>query len=270
MEKEVRKSFYTLFSVDIFLIVIGLLILFFKADTIRGISYAIGALLALAGSIGIVRFALKKDDSFFSKYGIVYGIAFLIIAFLLLLKDTVIVKMLPFALGMVMIISSTLRFDDILKFKKSKKEIWKVLLFLMILEFLFGGILTFRLLNDQFSVYQEIAVISVFFGILDIISSWICKIEFKGFDLNLDVDVIKKTVNEIKTDDFKVEVVEDKPIVKEQKVVKKKEVKPKKEKEEKEVKKDTKKTSETKSKPKTAVKKTVKKSVKKEEKPISE
>jgi len=177
MEKEVKKSsFYWLLFVDILFVAVGLLILFFQAETVKVISYLLGASIGLIGVFGIIRFFMRKDERFFTKYGIVYGIAFLMIAFLLLWKDRVILQVLPFALGMIIIICSTLRLDDVLDFRRNHQDIWGVLFFLVLLELFFGGILTFRLFQSVFFVHQEIAVCCVFFGILDIVSNWICKL----------------------------------------------------------------------------------------------
>ena len=236
MKKEVSRVFYSSLISSIVFIVIGFLLLVFPDTTLKAISYIIGGLIAVAGILGIVRFFGYPDDSKYNKYGLAYGLVFLIISCFFFFKQEGTMKIMPFLLGIFIIIRSASKIEYAIKLKNLKNDNWKVTLIISIVVMLFGLFLVFNPFGGAKTIVRVVGAILIFYGILDIVNSYLIR-------CNLSDEPKDETVTISATD----VVVEEKVKVKEDKKEKEEKKEDKKDKEEK---KETKKTTTKKTKAK--------------------
>lgn len=201
MKKELNKVFYTSLLTSIIFIVIGVLLLFFPLSTIKVISYILGAIIGIAGVMGLVKFFMHKDESKYNKYGLAYGIVFIVVACFFFFKTEDIAKIMPFALGIFIIINSAIKIEYTLKLKRSNNSNWKVTLVMAIISIIFGLLLIFNPFKGALVITQVIGIIIIFYAILDIIDSYLIKCNLNEIkDAFLETPVVIYTKEEVVSD----------------------------------------------------------------------
>lgn len=175
MKKEINRVFFSSLFTSIILIIVGVLLLFFPHETIKTISYVFGSMIALLGGSGLIKFFIDNKESKYNKYGLAYGIVLLLISFFFFFKTDNIAKIMPFALGLYIIISSAIKIEYTIRLKRANNNNWKVTLIMLIFSIIFGFLLIFNPFKSALVITQVIGGIIIFYAILDIIDSYIIK-----------------------------------------------------------------------------------------------
>ena len=95
-------------------------------------------LIAVAMASGF-NYALNEKFSFF-KGSIVTGVAAALTAFVIITNPFSLTKMLVFAIGVYLVISSAIKFYYAFSFKRDKEESWILMLMMAVMSLLFGGL----------------------------------------------------------------------------------------------------------------------------------
>lgn len=189
MKKSLNREFIESILTSLLLLVIGILLLIFPTKTLAIISYIIGGIIALAGIAGLFRYFLKNDDSKYTRYGLAYGIVLLVVACFFFFKQEDVAKIMPFALGVYMIIKSALKLEYTIKLKQNKNSNWKVTLLLLGVSLLIGLLLIFNPFKGAEIITQIIGAIIIFYAIIDLAETYLVKCNLK--------DDVKKVIEEI-------------------------------------------------------------------------
>ena len=192
MKKSLNRTFIESILTSLLLLIIGVLLLIFPSKTLAIISYILGGIIALAGIAGLFRYFLGNDDSKYTRYGLAYGIVLLVVACFFFFKQDDIAKIMPFALGVYMIIKSALKLEYTVKLKKNKNSNWKVTLLLLVVSLLIGLLLIFNPFKGAVIITQIIGAIVIFYAIIDLVETYLVKCNLKDVK-----DDIKNVIEEI-------------------------------------------------------------------------
>ena len=150
MRENYKKTFYITLLLSIFFILLSILILYYPKALITTIYYTLGIITGILGIIGIIKFLLKKDDKL-SKYGIVYGPIFIIVAVLLIIFKEQLSKSLPVLIGLFMIFYSIYDMKYILDLKTDENKNYKILILVISISIILGIILIINPFKNIFS-----------------------------------------------------------------------------------------------------------------------
>ena len=178
MRENYKKTFYITLLLTIFFILLSILILYYPKALITTIYYTLGIITGILGIIGIIKFLLKRDDKL-SKYGIVYGPIFIIVAVLLIIFKEQLSKSLPVLIGLFMIFYSIYDMKYILDLKTDENKNYKILILVMSISILLGIILIISPFKNIFAYTESIGIMLFFYGILKITSIYLIKINKK-------------------------------------------------------------------------------------------
>jgi len=176
MNKVFRSSIIT----SIFLLILGLLLIISSEATIISISYIIGSILVLLGVIGIINYIRTFKSKYKNELDFIYGIVTIILGLLIIANPKAIASIIPFILGLVIIISSATKLQYAFQLKSSKNNLWKSTLILSILTTILGILLLFNPFEGAIVITQVIGGIIFVYAILDIISSLTIKRNIKN------------------------------------------------------------------------------------------
>lgn len=74
MQEEIKKTFWLSVVESVAFAVIGAFMLFYKERTTSIISYAFGSYFCcFRNAMALIKYFIRKDESKYSRYGIVYG-----------------------------------------------------------------------------------------------------------------------------------------------------------------------------------------------------
>ena len=197
MSSIVSKFIKSSIISSIALIAFGILLIFQSEATIITISYIIGAILIVLGVIAIIRFLKHIKDVYRSDLDIVYGIVCIILGIVVVKNPEAIASVIPFVLGLVIIVNSATKLQYSLELHKEKNELWLSTLILSIIMAICGIVLIFNPFKGAVLLTRIVGIFILIYSVLDIISTFVINHTFKTIKNEIeeqvnDAEVIKE------------------------------------------------------------------------------
>lgn len=156
---------------SIVLIVLGVLLIFQSEATIISISYIIGGVLILLGVLALLRFVKNSNKDAKSELDIIYGIVTIILGVLIINNPQAIASIIPFVLGISIIINSATKLQYAFELKANENNLWKATMFLSLISALCGIVLIFNPFKGAVVFTKIVGLFIILYSILDIIST---------------------------------------------------------------------------------------------------
>lgn len=190
MNKMVNVFIKSTIITSLFLLALGLLLIFNSSATILMVSYVIGSVLIALGVLAIINFIRGKYDTY--HLDIVYGIVTIILGILVIQNPKVIGSIIPFIVGVGIIINSGTKLKYALDLRDNKKEVWKYTLIVAIISAIFGAVLVFNPFKTSKLIVEIIGIFISIYALLDIISTIIIKKKYniKIIEDTKDADIV--------------------------------------------------------------------------------
>ncbi len=185
MKIEIKKVMWPSFISSFFLLILGLFLFFKSGATLLAISYLIGAVLIALGIIAIIRFIKNNTKDVFNQINIVYGIISIIAGFFLITVPEAIGSAIPIVIGIIVIISSSLKVQQALVLKNLGNRYFLPSLITAILCLVCGIILLFNPFTSAVVVTKIIGLFITIYAILDIVNTVILKKGSATIDINI-------------------------------------------------------------------------------------
>lgn len=165
---------------SVMLLLLGLLLFFESDTTIISISYVIGSVLVLLGCFALVNFFKRGSSDLLFELNIIYGIVSIILGVLIIKNPTFIGSIIPFLIGIGILINSASKLKMSFILKKLNSNKWLYTMIISIITSICGILLIFNPFKASSIFIQIIGGCIVVYAILDIISSiFIRKESFK-------------------------------------------------------------------------------------------
>ena len=175
MEKLLKKFFRSSIAISIILIALGFLLIFYSAETIKFISYVVGAIIIAIGTTAIIRFVQNMNDPSKSQFDIAYGIISIVLGILIITNPTAIASFIPIVLGIGIIISSAMKLQYALELRASSNPLWKGTMIISFISIVCGLVLIFNPFQAAEAFTMIMGVLIIVYSILDISSTLVIR-----------------------------------------------------------------------------------------------
>ena len=167
MTKLLKSSIWS----SIALVVLGFLLIFYSEVTIISISYVIGGILIAIGVIALIKYISNINKDIKNEIDIVYGIGTIILGIIVISNPKAIASIIPFVLGVLIVINSTAKIDYSFRLKKNKNKLWISTLVVALVALVCGVLLIFNPFAGAEFITKIIGIILVVYAVLDIVST---------------------------------------------------------------------------------------------------
>lgn len=196
MDKIMNKFFKSSIITSIILIILGLLLIFESETTIISISYIIGSILLAIGVVAIINFIRKINANINDRLDIVYGIPTIILGILIITNPHAIASIIPFVLGIGIIISSANKLQYSLELKQNNNNLWKAGMVIAIISSICGVILLFNPFKGAVLFTKIVGIFITVYAILDITSNITIRKSVKNIHDMIDRTVVEAEIIE--------------------------------------------------------------------------
>lgn len=193
MNKFLSKIFKSSLISSVGLSILGILLIFESEATIVSISYIIGGILIAMGVLGIMRYFYSEINNLMD---IIYGVVTVILGLVVILNPQAIASIIPFIIGILIIISSVTKLQYALTLNKYKNPLWKTTLIISIITLIFGLVLIFNPFAGAVFITKLVGALILLYGILDIISTMTIKKTFK--QIHIAIEAKEEDIKEAK------------------------------------------------------------------------
>lgn len=202
MEKLMKKFFRSSLITSLFLIALGLLLIFQSDAVIYSISYIIGGILIAIGVLAIIKFIQNTNNEQKAELDIVYGIVSVILGIIVIKNPQAIASIIPAILGISIVISSATKLQYAFELKANGNNLWKVTMVISIISTLCGIVLLFNPFKALSSFTKVVGIFIVIYAVLDMISTFTIKRNVKIFQKTMregitEALVIKEEIEEL-------------------------------------------------------------------------
>ena len=194
MDSIIIKIFKSSIWSSLGLLVLGILLIFQSEITIISISYIIGALLIAIGVIGLVKYLKSINNKERNELDIIYGIVTIILGIMIITNPQAIAGIIPFIIGIIIIVASSLKLQYSMDLKKNKNDLWKSTMILSIISILCGILLIFNPFKGAVFITKVIGSLIIIYSILDIVSSLSIRKTSKTFNKEIEKYVTEANV----------------------------------------------------------------------------
>lgn len=206
MEKLMKKFFRSSLITSLFLIALGLLLIFQSDAVIYSISYIIGGILIAIGVLAIIKFIQNTNNEQKAELDIVYGIVSVILGIIVIKNPQAIASIIPAILGISIVISSATKLQYAFELKANGNNLWKTTMVISIISTLCGIVLLFNPFKALSSFTKVVGIFIVIYAVLDMISTFTIKRNVKIFQKTMregitEALVIKEEIEELETNE---------------------------------------------------------------------
>lgn len=174
-------------------------LLFFQSEaTIISVSYIIGGILIAIGVLTIMKYINAYRKSSKNELDIIYGTVTVILGIIVIGNPKAIASIIPFVIGILIILSSATKLQYSLELKKSNNDLWLSTMILSIITTLVGIVLIFNPFQGAEFITKLVGILIFTYAILDIISTITIK------------RTVKKIHNAIEENITEAEIIEEK------------------------------------------------------------
>ena len=202
MERFITKFLKSSLISSITLLIISLFLFFETEATIITISYIIGSILIAIGTITIMKYINNLKSSIRNELDIIYGVGMAILGIIVISNPKGLASIIPFILGIIMIITSATKLQISLDIMKKNEGKMTTSTILLLMTCICGVVLIFNPFSGAKILAKIIGVIILIYAILDIVSTFkiqkiIKKRNIKGNDIVTEATVIEDKTKKI-------------------------------------------------------------------------
>ena len=203
MKKVINKFLKSSIISSVSLIALGILLIFQSEVTIITISYIIGSILIALGVIAAIRFIKHIKDISRSDLDIIYGIVCIILGVVVIENPEAIASVIPFVLGLIIIVNSATKLQYSFELKKEKNDLWLSTLILSIIMVICGIVLIFNPFKGAVLLTRIVGIFILIYSILDLTSTIVINNTFNKIKNSIEESVTEAEVLDEKTNNKK-------------------------------------------------------------------
>lgn len=167
IQKILKKTGYISILESILFAILGIILIVRPEETIKVISYILGACFILVGIYKIIGYIQMKEKNDIYNYHLIYGIMAIVIGLIAIIYSTTIGTVFRIIIGIWIIYSSVIRATSSLRLKALKSNMW---IYTLILSIIMFGCGLYIALNEG-TIIMTIGILMLIYAVMDIIEN---------------------------------------------------------------------------------------------------
>lgn len=168
--KEVKQFSKSYILVSALYVVLGIALLVWPSTSIKMICYGLGfAMIVLGITYGVMYFT-KDNLSGFLQMDLVIGIVCMAFGLFILLNPTFLATVLPFAMGIILLLGAVVKIQSSLNMKRLKFRRWYLVLICALVIVVLGVVLLCNPFGEERHMIIYIGICLIFDGLTNLIS----------------------------------------------------------------------------------------------------
>lgn len=165
--KELRELKWNALLLAVFDILLGAVLLIFPETTARTLGYLIGIVLIVAGAVSMICYLLREAHQNYYHNDFVTGLMEIALGCIVLYKVEWIISVIPFIMGLLVLISGCSKLQDVIDMKRMECGNWVAMLILAIVNVLVGIVLVCNPFEAAALLFRLIGLALIFSGVTD-------------------------------------------------------------------------------------------------------
>ena len=181
-----KKVFNISMISSVLLFLFGLILAVNAEGFIKSITVTIGVILLLIGVFPVIDYFRYRKDGLGASVGLISGIFSIVCGLMLLIKEDLLMILIPVFIGVWMIINGINKIQVSFEIKDLGEKSWVITFIYSILIMVLGGYFIVNPISGATTVTSFIGIILCIYAVLDIIDCIIIKVKVKNFKKELE------------------------------------------------------------------------------------
>lgn len=151
-------------------VALGVVLIMFPESIAKTLIYTIATIVIAVGVIKIISYFLKREQAGYSNAEIVSGLIFIVIGLFILTSTKIIISVIPFVMGVCILISAYSKLQYVLQLSKYTNEKNRGMLLAAIITFILGIVLIFNPFRAAKWMIRLVGICIAFTGASDLIT----------------------------------------------------------------------------------------------------
>lgn len=170
-----KKIFHFSILTSIVFIFLGICLFFYPDVVISMISYVLGGIILFTGVSSLIRYFTNKNKGILFSFDLIYGVFGVVLGGLLVLNPTGLATIIPFILGIWVIVNSIVKMRYSFRLKEYRNSAWFSTFVISLIILLWGLVLLFNPFEGALVITQVIGLFIIVYAVLDLIEVSILK-----------------------------------------------------------------------------------------------
>lgn len=153
---------------SILYVVMGIVLLLFPDTTARTLGYLVGGVAVAAGAVSMICYLLRDAHQNYYRNDFLYGLVGIALGCFIFYKVDLIVSLIPFIMGLLVIVSGCSKLQDVIDMKRMDYGNWVIMLAVAVVNVVFGIIMLRNPFSTAAILLQVIGAGLVFSGLTDV------------------------------------------------------------------------------------------------------
>ncbi len=167
MKKLLKQIKWDAILISALYIALGIVCIVIPETMVRTLGYLIGALLIIAGAVSMICYLLREALQNYYRNDFVYGLVSIAIGIIVLYKVDWLIELVPIILGVLVLASGCSKLQDVIDMKRMEYGNWVAMLFLAVVNVIFGVVLIFNPFETAVLLFQLVGIGLIFSGATD-------------------------------------------------------------------------------------------------------
>ena len=167
MRKLLKQIKWDAILISALYIVLGIVCIVIPETMVRTLGYLIGALLIIAGAVSMICYLLREAHQNYYRNDFVNGLVSIAIGIIVLYKVDWLIELVPIILGVLVLASGCSKLQDVIDMKRMEYGSWVAMLFLAVINVIFGVVIIFNPFETAVLLFQLVGVGLIFSGATD-------------------------------------------------------------------------------------------------------
>lgn len=148
-------------------ILLGIVALLIPETMERLLGFLIGVVLIIAGAVSMISYLLRDAHQNYYHNDFLHGLLGILLGIVVLYKVEIIISLVPFLLGMMVLVSGLSKLQDVIDLKRLEYGNWIIMLVLALVNIVLGLVLIFNPMEAAALLFRLLGVALIFSGITD-------------------------------------------------------------------------------------------------------
>lgn len=168
-------------------VLLGIVLIFFPDTAVRSMGHFIGVISILAGAVSMICYLLRDAHENYGRNDFLYGLVGIAVGCFIFYKVELIVSLVPFILGLLVIVSGCGKLQDVIDMKRMNYGNWAAVLIIASINVLFGVVLLANPFKAATMLFRLIGAGLAFSGITDIFITFFFASKIKKYKKDMEV-----------------------------------------------------------------------------------
>ena len=149
-------------------ILFGIVLAIFPTTAVKTLGYMLGGTMMFVGAVKILLYIKESNQENYYTNDLMIGIIAVIVGLFVVFKIKILLSIIPFLFGLLVLISGSMKLQNVINLKKAGYKNWMAMLIMALLGIVLGIILIINPFSGVELLFRIVGICFIYSGVTDI------------------------------------------------------------------------------------------------------